>query len=144
MGFDLNKEKLRCLVVLDDDVASKLSCAAGPAYCRGFILENRETHEVFALYRFKYEDGERNWFRLIPKEQTSVEAAVEDLRLKIETVLNLAIMVFGVKEKAAKDAILSFYPPDDEGDPAKTIIWLEQQDLVEITVEKNLPEGTDA
>ena len=144
MPFDLNKEKIRCLVVLDDKVASKLCSRPGPAYFRGFILESRETHHVFALYRFKYEDGERNWFQLKPKEQNDVEVRVEELRCGVENVLKLGLEMFGVDERTAENAIQCYYPPDDGGDPAKTIIWMDQQDLVEITVEKAPQKEADA
>lgn len=144
MGFDLNKEKLRCVVVVDDEVAGKLCSHPGPAYYRGFILEDRETHRVFALYRFKYDDGERSWFRLDPKEQNGVEAMVEHLRCGVEDVLKLGLLVFGVDARLLENAITFHYPPDDEGDPMKTIVWLEGQDLAEITVEKTSQNEADA
>ena len=60
MAVNFGEEKLVCLMVLDDSFARKLSCTAGPAFCRAFILENRTTHRITALMRFKYEDGTRN------------------------------------------------------------------------------------
>lgn len=140
MPFDLTKEKMRCLMVLDDVVAGKLSCTAGPAYWRAFIMEDRTTHLVHAEFRFKYDSGKRDWFRNQPKEQTSPDAVTEELRCGLEDMMKKGFEVFGVDAEAAENAIRCYYPPDDGGDPAKTLIWLDQQDLVEITVGKNSAE----
>lgn len=144
MPFDLAKEKMRCLMVLDDVVAGRLSCKAGPAYWRAFITEDRTTHLVHAEFRFKYDDGERNWFRNQPKVQISPEAAIEKLRCEMEDIMKTSFEVFGIDAAATENAIQCYYPPDDGGDPMKTIIWLEQQDLVEVTVETTSPEEADA
>ena len=144
MPFDLDKEKIRCLMVLDDGIAGKLSCKAGPAYWRAFILENRETHQVYVQFRFKYQNGEKSWFQTRLKKQTSPEAATEELRCGLEDVMKTGLGAFGADAEAAENAIQCYYPPDDGGDPAKTIILLEQQDLVEVTIEKTLPKKTDA
>lgn len=79
MSFDLNKQKMRCLLVLDDALAHHLSSTAGPAYWRGFVLEDRNTHEISALFRFCYEGGERSWFEIRPRGQKDADAAVEEL-----------------------------------------------------------------
>jgi hypothetical protein len=142
MGFDLNKEKLRCLMELDDALAMRLSPLAGPAYWRGFIVENRETHLVSAMFRFNYVDGKRNWFKIKPKTQANQEAAMLKMRCGMEAVIKTALSVFGVESAVIDDAIRCHYPPDDEGDPFKTIIWLEQQDLIEFEV-KRIDEGED-
>jgi hypothetical protein len=140
MPFDLDKEKMRCLIVLDDALARHLSSAAGPAFWRGFILKNRVTHQVHALMRYKYKDGQRNWFELRPKNQSSVEAATEELRCGIEDVLKLAMRMYGVVPEAVERAIHCYYPPDDDGDPARTALWLDEQGLVEIEIKQ---EGED-
>jgi len=136
MSFNLNQEKLLCLMVLDDALATRIDSTAGPAYWRAFILEDRETHQVYAQYRFKYEDGKRCWFELRPKNQSSVEAVTEYLRCAVEDVIRTGLEIFGVDTAEANEAIHCHYPPDDQGDPLKTIVWLEQQDLVEISVER--------
>lgn len=143
MPFDLNKEKLRCLIYLDDSLAGRLSCTAGSMYWCAFILENRTTHQVSAQFRFKYVGGEKNWFQIHPKEQTNPEAVIADLRCNLEGVIKIALQVFGVETEAIENAIRCYYPPDDEGDPSRTLLWLDQQDLVEIEVEKTPPDGTD-
>ena len=144
MPFDLNKEKMRCLMVLDDVVAGRLSCAAGPAYWRAFIMEDRATHLVRGEFRFKYDNGEKNWFQSQPKVQTSPGAEVEKLRCELEDILKKALEIFGLNAAAVENAIQCYYPPDDGGDPAKTLIWLEQQDLIEFTVEKHSQDKEDA
>jgi hypothetical protein len=144
MPFDLSKEKLRCLIVLDDVVAGRLSCKAGPAYWRAFITEDRTTHRVHAEFRFKYDNGEKNWFRSQPKVQISPEATIEELRCGMEDIMKKGFKVFGIDAAAPENAIQCYYPPDDGGDPMKTIIWLEQQDLIEVTVETISSDRTDA
>jgi len=136
MPLDLNKEKLRCVLVLEDRLAKRLSPTAGPAYWGGFIVEDRETHVVSAIFRFAYENGNRNWFGLkVPKELSS-EDAVGFLRCVMEDVVKKGLDIFGLAPTVANNAIHCWYPPDDGGDPAKTLIWLEQQDLVEIEVKR--------
>jgi len=144
MPFDLAKEKMRCLMVLDDVVAGRLSCKAGPAYWRAFIMEDRTTHLVHAKFRFKYDNGKRDWCWKQPKVQTSPEAATEELRCVLEDIMKKGFGVFGIDKTAAENAIQCYYPPDDGGDPMKTLIWLDQQNLVDITVEPTPPDGTDA
>jgi hypothetical protein len=43
VGFDLSKQKLHCLIALNDALAPKLSNKAGGAFFRAFVVENRET-----------------------------------------------------------------------------------------------------
>ena len=104
MPFDLNKEKMRCLMVLDDVVAGRLSCAAGPAYWRAFIMEDRATHLVRGEFRFKYDNGEKNWFQSQPKVQTSPGAEVEKLRCELEDILKKALEIFGLNAAAVENA----------------------------------------
>lgn len=136
MSFNLNEEKMLCLMVLDDSLAKRLSEKAGHAYWRAFILENRTTHRVYAQYRFRYEDDERSWFQIQPREQESLEVAIARLRCGLEDVIRTGLAVFGVEASMIENAIHCYYPPDDQGDPLKTIVWLEEQDLVEIKVER--------
>jgi hypothetical protein len=126
--WNSNKEKLLCFMLLDDSVVQDIIVpGAKPAYWRAFIVQNRETGIISCKYRFKQQDS-TNWYQIIPAEQ-NVNTA-QDLREKMETVFRLACCVFG----AYPDKVIQcFFPPDDGGDGAKTIIWLEMQDLVELT-----------
>jgi len=135
MPFDLSKEKMLCLMMIDDSIAHKLSSTAGPAFWRGFILEDRETHKVSGQFRFSYEGGEKTWFKVSPPHQTGPKEAAAELRCKLEDVLRLACRMMG--GEMPEDGILCFYPPDDEGEPLRTILWLEERDLVEVTVRRN-------
>lgn len=137
MAVNFGEEKLVCLMVLDDSFAHKLSCTAGPAFWRGFILENRTTHRIRALMRFKYENEERSWFETNPSEEREREAEIARLRCGIEDVLKIGLAVWGFETAEIETAIHCFYPPDDQGDPLKTFIWLEQQGLIEFTVERD-------
>lgn len=137
MAINFGEEKLVCMMVLDDSFARRVSCTAGSAFWRGFILENRTTHRITAQMRFKYESGVRSWSEIDPSEQREREAEIARLRCGLEDVLKTALLAFGVEAAEAEDAIQCFYPPDDQGDPMKTLVWLEQQDLVEITVERD-------
>ncbi len=136
MAFDLNKEKLRCFMVLDDDLAMKLVRTAGPAYWRGFIMEDRETHLITAVHRFSYADGAKSWFGIKVKEQIGPEEAIHGLCCALEDAIKIALSIFGVEPAVTEEAVYCFYPPDDEGEPTKTMIWLEQQGLVEIEINR--------
>jgi hypothetical protein len=115
-------------MVLDDGVVQDVIVpGAKPAFWRAFIVQNRETGIVSCKYRFKQIDA-TNWYEITPKEQNA--NTVKVLREKVETVFRLASGAFGADPNKA---IQCFYPPDDGGDGAKTIIWLEMQDLAEIT-----------
>lgn len=124
-----NKEKLLCLIVLDDGIVQKMMPGAPPAFCRAFIVQNRDTGLIYCKYRFKHADG-RNWYRIVPEEQNA--DTVEVLRRGFEITFKTATAMAGGDYE---NAFQCFYPPDDKGDPGKTIIWLEQKDLIEISVE---------
>lgn len=143
MSWNANEEKLLCLMVLNDDLADKLSCIAGPAFFRAFIVQNRKTGKIIAKMRWNYITKGKSWTYLEPKEQGQPEQLSEHLRCSIQDILTTAASVIGnLSQKETEDAIHCFYPPDDGGDPGKVIIWLEQQDLVEIVgVERIEPEG---
>jgi hypothetical protein len=129
--WNSNEEKLLCLMVLDDGAVERmLGPGIAAAYWRGFIVQNRETGVIYCKSRFKHANGDRNWYQVTPEIQNA--STMQDLREKFEATFRLAIDITGGD---AEKAILCFYPPDDYGDGAKTIIWLEQQDLIEIRVE---------
>lgn len=134
MSVDFAKEKLLCIMVLDDAIAKRLSVAAGEAFWRGFILEDRESHAVHALHRFSYEDGNKNWFELKPKTKSSIE----DMRIELETGMEYTLLrameLLNVPIEEVKNPIMRFYPPDDKGEPMRTILWLEEQDLITVNV----------
>jgi hypothetical protein len=126
-GWKCNDEKLRALIVLDDGVATKLSNGAGNAFFRGFIVEDRETHQVCARFRFRYADHDA-WFSINPSDQADV---INKLADGLREVLTTAAAMMGMPVKDC--AITRFDPPDDGGDFNHTIAWLLDRDLMEIT-----------
>src|SRR6266849_3830927 len=135
MSWNMNEEKLLCHMLLDDGFAKEVSPIAGSAFWRAFIVQNRKAGVISCKMRWKYfRNGkdERSWVLLEPSIQGDPEELVEHLRCGIEDVLTMSLRAFGVDEERIQSAVHCFYPPDDGGDPAKTIIWLEQQDLIEI------------
>ena len=148
MSFDLDKNKMRCFMVLDDSLGPRLSRNAAPAFWRAFILEDRTTHEIYAKMRFSYISGEKTWFQLrpnqnLPQDQLDLteDQIVESLRCGLEDAIKLANSLMGIDPVTVEHAIKCFYPPDDQGDPVKTIIWLEEQNLIEIEVKLGEEEG---
>jgi len=121
-GWIANEEKLLCLLLIDDSVAHELSYLAGPAFWRGFVVENRVTGEVCMRQRFKY------------KTHTSWSVIRSPGEYLPGTIAALMVGALACKGIAA-DKLHSFYPPDDDGDPFKTIEWLTQRDLIEEKVE---------
>jgi hypothetical protein len=131
MSWNANTEKLLCLVLLDDKYAPRLSDRAGQAFARAFIVEDRASGEIRMMFRFRYKDpDERSWYEARPDQKKGIEA-VEFLRHAIQDVWVTATAMLGGR-RLPDDAVKAFYPPDDGGDPGRTIIWLEMQDLVEI------------
>jgi hypothetical protein len=129
--WNSNEERLLCMMLLDDGIAPRLSVRAGPAFWRCFIVQNRKTGIIYAKYRFRYKDPEEDrWYHIVPATQDA--NTLQGTREKIEATYRLAVSIAG---EAPENAIQCFYPPDDGGDHMKTIIWLEQQDLIEIKVE---------
>jgi hypothetical protein len=133
-GFNMNTQKLHCLLVLQDSIAEALSVNAGNAFLRGFITEDRATGEVMAKYRFRYKDHD-SWFhiRLEPeKQRLPVRERVEYLASGMETVFRMGVEMMAGGEPAPKDIIVCCYPPEPD-DAEKTFDWLVAQDLVEVT-----------
>ena len=130
-GWDGETEKLLCHVVLNDVFAKFLSSRAGDAYFRAFIVENRASGIVSMKFRFRYkEPDEASWFRVC-EDRRGPEAA-ESLLDGITRILTMALTI--ALPGCPDEAVRPFYPPDDGGDPARTVIWLEMQDLVTISV----------
>ncbi len=129
MSWNANEEKLLSLIVLDDGFARQLSDRAGPAFFRAFIVENRATGAISMKHRFKDIDGDRQWYSVTPKEQGP--GTVDELRQGMRTVLEEAAHMIQVP--LPPGAIQCFDPPDDRGDWERTIEWLIERDLVEVT-----------
>jgi hypothetical protein len=139
-GWIVNAEKLRCLMLLDDGIAELLSDRAGSTYFRAFIVEDRVTGEIRLKFRYQYKDpNESNWFQ-VTTEKRGTEA-VEDFRAKIEKILRTGYSIL-FNRHLPEPAVKSFFPPDDRGDGASTLIWLEMKDLIEIRVEQDEPRDT--
>jgi hypothetical protein len=136
MSCKLNEEKLLCHIVLDDVYAQKLSCRAGTAFFRAFIVQNRSTGIISMKYRFRYRNpDERNWYVVEPKQQGPNTMA--KLRDSIAKVLSISATT--QSGGGPPPPLYFFYPPDDDGDPAKTLLWMKQQDLIEITAVEERP-----
>ncbi len=124
--MDLNENRLLCFIVVDDAVAKEISSQAGEAFLRGFVLQNRKTGKVWACYRFRYDDERRNWYRLDPHPEKKLQGAQSELEVGIAKAFRLA-----ARAQTGRDIeVSSFYPPDDHGDPIKTLDWLRKMDLI--------------
>jgi hypothetical protein len=130
MSWNANEEKLLCHIVLDDDVADELSDRAGPAFFRGFIVQDRASGVVALKYRFRCERPDESfWFHVKPSNQQ--DEIVDRLCCTMLLVLIQGATLAG--KTLPSNAIKFFYPPDDEGDALRTIEWLKEKDLIEIT-----------
>jgi hypothetical protein len=132
MSWDVNQEKLLCHFLLDDAFAPLVSSEAGPAFFRGFIVQDRTTGSISMKFRFKYKDDTRNWFALDPKEQGP--DTVRQLQYGIRKTLEEASFRMGIV--LPECAIKFFLPADDGGDGSRTLAWLVEQDLIEVSIEK--------
>jgi hypothetical protein len=134
-GWDSPNEKLRCHILLVDNVAQALSPRAGPAFFRAFIVEDRATGAVSMKFRYNYKNpDDKKWYGVTTDKRG--DAAVEYMRNAITVTLMTALSVLVARREIPEKAVLAFYPPDDGGDPAKTVIWLDMRDLIEITAVK--------
>jgi len=127
LTVNFDEERLLCHMVLDDSFAEDLSHEAGPAFLRVFILENRNSKVVTARYRFLYRrNGEdlREAYVITPPQTGDQEQMVNHLQRTLKSVFQMAMFIKGIPPECIEDALLSFYPPDDEGDSSKTIAWL--------------------
>ena len=131
-SWDVDNEKLLCHILLDDSYAPMLSTRAGPAFFRAFIVENRATGQLSMKFRFKYQDGKRNWFRITPTD--GGKTGIEELRKGVRSGLKTSAIFMGIP--LPEDAVKFFDPPDDGGDGMKTVAWLVERDLIEVSVEE--------
>jgi hypothetical protein len=127
-GWNIDTEKLLCHMVLLDEYAKQLSDDAGEAFWRAFIVQNRETGEIIAKFRWNYKSRGRCWYQMKPGPD--VKDQLQHLRRALENTTCEALEHFGVDPVAAAQAIQSFYPPDDEGHGIRTVNWLLEQDLI--------------
>lgn len=127
MSWDIEKEKLLCHMVLDDRLAPLLSVKAGDAFWRAFIVKNRETGHIKAKLRWNYKDKGRSWTEIDLKEQN--DEVFKKLHSGLEKCMVESTSRF-LSPELAKEAIKSYYPPDDGGDGMKTVLWLQEQDLL--------------
>lgn len=126
-GWNTEKEKLLCFVVLDDVVAEVISEGAGTAFFRAFVVQDRESGVIQARFRFHYKNGEKSWHEIKPRDQTA--ETVERLKAGFKLMLDEAARRMNIN---LPDGAVTFHePPDDGGDGARTIMWLEMQDLIE-------------
>lgn len=129
MSWNPDKEKLLCFLKVDDALGEAMTGVSGLAFWRAFIVEDRATGKVRALYRFRYPNEKRNWYEMTALEKSGQEAMAY-VKCALEDIINETTVVYGLPFK-----VEAFYPPDDGGDGNKTVIWLEQNDLIEIQVE---------
>jgi hypothetical protein len=134
VGFNLEKERLRCLIVLNDQVADALSSRAGNAFFRAFVVEDCKTGEVWCKQRFRYVDSD-SWSHMHhgpDQQKLSIDGRVKFFVDGIEKVLLTGLTMMAGGATVPKGVVTCFYPPNPE-DQRATLEWLIQQDLVEMT-----------
>jgi hypothetical protein len=143
--MDTSKEKLLAMIVLPDE--SALIVFGEPVqggHLRGFVLEDRKTGEVYAEYRQKYPNGHKHWYEIRPKPGMAKKEAEEYLISGLKTVATLSIQMYprivDGKSESKLEAQAFVVPEDCREDGDKTLQWLLEQDLVEITGEMG-PDG---
>lgn len=131
MGFDLGKEKILCLIVVDDEVSKTMRGQFIPAYLRAFILQNRESGKIYATYRFKQADGSRKWVELYEDGKTA-----DGYREAIEAIFRFTMKASGYE---GDEPVSCFYPPENLS-PMESLKWMEKMDLIEVTKVEKVPE----
>jgi hypothetical protein len=140
-GFNMQTQKLHCLMLLDDELGLVMSSKASDSFWRAFIVEDRATGEIQARMRFRYNDGD-SWTHICPKDPGSVHDRVEKLAAVLEAMMRLALSAAVQGSVPVPEAAVKrFYPPEP-GDSQKVLEYLIQQDLV--VVKKMFdPEGKE-
>jgi hypothetical protein len=132
VGWNANEEKLLALVVLDDARAARLNAKHGAkhgeAFFRAFIVQHRRTGAVEMRFRFRYRDRDV-WYKAGPASDAATTLA--EYLDGIQHALREAAEWMG--ETLEPGDITPFYPPDDEGDWERTIGWLQERDLIQVT-----------
>lgn len=134
MSWNCADEKLLCHIVLNDRFAKDLSSRAGPAFFRGFIVQDRATGIVSMKFRFRYEDDDRQWYEVKPKEQGP--GTMDELRTAMLQIMVEAAAL--MHKRLPAGSVEFFYPPDDGGQAERTIAWLKEQDLIEVLREERV------
>ena len=123
--MSLEKEKLVCMVCVDDAISEIMQGTYVEGYLVGFILRDRESGKLRALYRFKsIVHQARHWFEYVPSVQDKDTECL--LRDKLEKGFQKFVASFA---KGRPFAVACHYPPDDGGHPWKTLDWLVQNNL---------------
>ena len=122
--IDLAKEKILCLIVVDDKISELAHGERIPAYLRAFVLQDRQTGDVYAMTRFKQADGSRRWTKLQKDGHTA-----DDYCKEIEAIFHLAIKTLNYE---GDNPVSCFYPPKELG-PMESIEWMEKMNLIEVT-----------
>lgn len=134
MTIHIDKEKILCEVILDDNIGSLMHAHAGDTFWRAWVVQDRTTGDISAKFRFKFDDGKRDWWEiaLSPQHQTmSTAARVAHLQEGLEKFIRSRVVKAHPQHlEAPRDAVTTRYPPDDKGDPNATMRWLEAEDLV--------------
>lgn len=142
--IDLEKEAIVSVVAVDDKLFEKGYGTPPPkdqgGYLRGYILRDRTTGEVRALYRFAKADArETEWhgLKIDPAQLTEGQNEAEQLRLGLETTF-LALAKIAMPE--VKDPVRCYYPPAEAG-PTETVAWLAKHglDVVKLLYLEDLP-----
>jgi hypothetical protein len=131
-GWNMNTQKLHCMVVLSDVVGQKLSHKAGEAFFRAFVVEDRETGEVWCKQRFRYTHGD-SWFVMKAGTDTKKLSRDEQVRYfanAVATTMRHGCSVMAGGATVPEGVVECFYPPDPESS-AKTLEWLKAQDLLQ-------------
>jgi hypothetical protein len=148
VGFNLSAHKLHCLIVLSDTVAEALSDRAGPAFFRAFVVEGRKTGRVLCNFRYRYIDGD-SWYRHVISDNNELAKAPVRERVRyladaMEGMLTMGLVAALAKTDTVPVGVITrHYPPDPE-DGEKTLDWLIEQDLIEVTTVGGRPVGSQS
>lgn len=130
--IELNKEKLVALIIVDDEIGQMLSSKASETFVRAFIVEDRQTGEISARMRFRYDDHDA-WIGISPSaenQKLSRAELVSRFQEGIEMTFRGAMTAMSGGIVPPKKVIDCRYPPDDEGQPMRTVKWMQEQDLI--------------
>ena|ERR1700733_1216575 len=132
MTWLVNEEKLLCIMVLKDSLGPVLSerVKEGTAFWRAFIVQDRKTGEIKAKFRFKYDKDDSSWTYITSRKPiVTQEGALEYLRSGLHKMLIMTTKAL-YPDVDMTDAVMSYFPPDDNGDGTNTVNWLIEKDLI--------------
>jgi hypothetical protein len=121
--IDFRQNYLLHLLVVNDRVAEHLGIEDNRAYLRAFVLKDRTTGEVYGLMRFHQLNG-KSWTQIKHQESAYL----------VDALKSTFTLMTKIVAPEIEDPVQVFTPPRPDLSPDDTVVWLIEQDLIEVSI----------